>query len=247
MKPMRNLKFSPDRRSEEPRPARRRLPLVFLVGAWALTISVALTLIYSFVPVAATPLMMIRMSEALVRGESPVIERDWVSLDRIHPKLLQAMIAAEDMKFFEHHGFDWEAIEKARRHNAKSRRIRGASTISQQVAKNVFLWPKRSWFRKTAEAGFTGLIETFWSKRRIMEVYLNVVELGDGVYGVEAAARKYFKKPASKLTSSEAALIAAVLPNPIRFKISKPSAYVRFRQSLILRRMPVAAQTIPRA
>lgn len=158
---------------------------------------------------------------------------------------MTAVIAAEDARFLEHHGFDFEAIDKAIRYNSKStRRIRGGSTITQQVAKNVFLWPSRSWVRKGVEVYFTGLIELMWSKRRILEVYLNVIELGDGVYGAEAAARTYFKKPAAKLNSSEAALLAAVLPNPRRFQVQKPSSYVRFRQMMIQRRM--SAVEVPR-
>jgi monofunctional biosynthetic peptidoglycan transglycosylase len=208
--------------------------------------SVVLTAIYGILPVPLTPLMVLRVGENLIQGKTIRIERDWVSLREMSPRLVPAMVAAEDMRFFEHDGFDWEAIEKALRHNERSRRIRGGSTISQQVAKNVFLWPARSWLRKSLEAWFTILIETLWSKERIMEVYLNVVELGDGVYGVEAASRRFFNKSSLNLSTREAALIAAVLPNPRRFLIARPSPYVRFRQGMIHRRMWTAAQTIPR-
>ncbi len=217
------------------------------VAAFFLT-TVLLVLVYRWVPVSMTPLMLIRVVENLGQGKPITFESDWTPLAKLSPKLQRSVVAAEDIKFFEHEGFDWEAIEKAIHHNKKNtngRRIRGGSTISQQVAKNVFLWPKRSWFRKGLEAYFTVLIEWLWGKERIMEVYLNVVELGDGVYGVEAASEKYFRKSAKNLTSSEAALVAAVLPNPRRFSIQRPSPYTRFRQTMIQRRMPVAAQTFP--
>jgi monofunctional glycosyltransferase len=206
--------------------------------------TVLLVLVYRWVPVSMTPLMLIRVVENLSAGKPINLQRDWTPLASLSPKLQRSVVAAEDFKFYEHDGFDWEAIEKAIRHNKNGRRIRGGSTISQQVAKNVFLWPKRSWFRKGLEAYFTVLIENLWGKERIMEVYLNVVELGDGVYGVEAASERFFKKPAKDLTSSEAALIAAVLPNPRRFSIQRPSPYTRFRQTMIQRRMPKTAQPL---
>ncbi|MEK7358510.1 MAG: monofunctional biosynthetic peptidoglycan transglycosylase [Bdellovibrionota bacterium] len=207
--------------------------------------SVLLVLVYRWVPVSTTPLMLIRVTENLSQGKPIRFERQWTPISRLSPKLQRSVVAAEDIKFFEHEGFDWQAIEKAIRHNKNGRRIRGGSTISQQVAKNVFLWPKRSWLRKGLEAYFTVLIEMLWGKERIMEVYLNVVELGDGVYGVEAAAERFFRKSAKELSSSEAALVAAVLPNPRRFLIQRPSPYTRFRQTMIQRRMPIAAETFP--
>jgi monofunctional biosynthetic peptidoglycan transglycosylase len=149
-------------------------------------------------------------------------------------------MASEDQKFYEHNGFDWEAIKKAYEYNAKKKRkrpIKGASTISQQTAKNVFLWPGRSWVRKGFEVYFTFLIELFWSKERIMEVYLNVIEMGDGVYGAEAASQTYFKKPASKLTKDNAAAIAAILPNPRKYSASKPGPYIQQRKEWIKRNM----------
>jgi monofunctional biosynthetic peptidoglycan transglycosylase len=161
----------------------------------------------------------------------------WVPIEKISPQVAIAVIAAEDQRFAEHLGFDMKAIEKAVAYNGKHRKTKGASTISQQTAKNLFLWSDRSWLRKGFEAYFTVLIETLWSKERILEVYLNIVEFGDGVYGVEAAAQYYFNKSAKNITASEAALLAAVLPNPHRFKIEAPSAHVRGRQAWILQQM----------
>jgi len=159
-------------------------------------------------------------------------------MDEISPWMGLAVIAAEDQKFPDHWGFDVGAIEKALAHNERNEsRIRGASTLSQQTAKNLFLWDGRSWMRKGFEAGLTLGIEMVWSKKRILTVYLNIAEFGEGVFGVEAAAQRYFHKPASRLSASEAALLAAVLPNPIRFKASAPSGYVRSRQAWILRQM----------
>jgi monofunctional biosynthetic peptidoglycan transglycosylase len=200
--------------------------------------SVLLVAIYAVIPVPMTPLMVIRSVTHMGEGKAPVWKRDWISLDQISPRLQTAAIAAEDARFFKHNGFDFEAIDKAIQYNQKStRRVRGGSTISQQVAKNVFLWPSRSWVRKGIEVYFTGLIELLWSKRRILEVYLNVAEFGDGIYGAEAASQVYFRKPAAKLNASEAALLTAVLPNPRRFSVAKPSGYVRLRQTMIQRRM----------
>ena len=165
------------------------------------------------------------------------IKYDWVSLDEISPNMQLAVIAAEDQKFPHHWGFDFEAIQKAFKFNEKSRRTRGASTISQQTAKNLVLWHGQSWFRKGLEVPTTALMEIFWSKERILEVYLNIAEFGNGIFGVEAASRYYFKKSAKNLTQSEAALLAAVLPNPIIYKVNKPSALVRQKQSWIMRQM----------
>jgi monofunctional glycosyltransferase len=161
----------------------------------------------------------------------------WVDMDRISPHAAMAVIAAEDQQFPFHYGFDVESIRKAVEKNQRSRRVRGASTISQQVAKNLFLWPGRSYVRKGLEAWFTVLIELFWPKERILEVYLNIAEFGKGVYGVEAASRKFFGKPAAKLTRSEAALLAAVLPNPRRLRVDRPSSYVQSRRSWIMGQM----------
>jgi monofunctional biosynthetic peptidoglycan transglycosylase len=148
-----------------------------------------------------------------------------------------AVIASEDQNFPQHYGFDWKAIQKAMDHNEKSARTKGASTLTQQTAKNLFLWSGRSWVRKGFEAYFTLLIETLWNKRRILETYLNIVEFGDGIFGVEAAAQHYFGKPAARLNSSEAALLAAVLPNPRRYSVKSPGPFVRDRQQWILQQM----------
>ncbi|MFW0767922.1 monofunctional biosynthetic peptidoglycan transglycosylase [Trabulsiella odontotermitis] len=196
-------------------------------------------LLFSILPVPFSAVMVERQAGAWFRGDfGYVAHSDWVGMDEISPWMGLAVIAAEDQKFPEHWGFDMAAIEKALSHNERHEtRIRGASTLSQQTAKNMFLWDGRSWLRKGLEAGLTVGIETVWTKRRILTVYLNVAEFGEGVFGVEAAAQRYFHKPASRLTISEAALLAAVLPNPLRFKASAPSGYVRSRQAWILRQM----------
>jgi monofunctional biosynthetic peptidoglycan transglycosylase len=165
------------------------------------------------------------------------IKYQWKSWQDISPYVPLATICAEDQKFAEHFGFDLESIEEAWDDRQKGIRYRGASTISQQVAKNLFLWSGKSFFRKGLEAYFTLLIEIFWSKKRILEVYVNVAQFGKGVYGAEAAAKKYFKKDASKITYYEAALMGAVLPNPIKLKISRPSDYVKERTEWILEQM----------
>jgi monofunctional glycosyltransferase len=161
----------------------------------------------------------------------------WKPWDRISQSAALAVIAAEDQNFDRHHGFDFQSIQKALDAHERGGRLRGASTISQQVAKNVFLWSGRSFVRKGLEACFTVLIELTWSKRRILEVYLNIVELGDGIFGVEAASQRYFRKPASSLSVEDAALLAAVLPNPLRFKANQPSGYVLERRAWIVQQM----------
>ena len=196
--------------------------------------SVSWVILAAFIPVYVTPLMFIRSVEAMVDGNAPVNEKTWVPLSEISPNMVQAVVASEDNLFLEHNGFSIDDIFKAVEHNKKGKRIRGGSTISQQTAKNVFLWPNRSYVRKGLEAYFTVLIELIWSKERIMEVYLNIVETGSGVYGVEAASQKFFNKSASKLTKSQAALIAASLPNPHKFKIDNPSSYMLKRKAKIL-------------
>ena len=172
-------------------------------------------------------------SAFMIASDAPEIRYDWVPWLRIAPVAGLAMVAAEDQKFPEHWGFDFEAIDKALDHNKRSRRMRGASTISQQTAKNLFLWSGRSYIRKGLEVGYTLLIETFWPKRRVLEMYLNIAQFGPGVYGVEAAAQLYFHKPAARLSRSEAALLAAVLPNPVRLRVDRPSAYVLGRANQI--------------
>jgi monofunctional biosynthetic peptidoglycan transglycosylase len=175
----------------------------------------------------------------LQRAAENGIEKDWRSLDRIDADLVHAVVAAEDSRFCSHNGFDVEAIRQAMEANESSSKVRGGSTISQQTAKNVFLWPQRSWVRKGLEAGFTGLIELAWGKPRIMEVYLNVVEWAPGVYGAEAAAQKWFGKSAATLTPTEAARLAAILPAPRRYKAAPPGPYVRRRAGRIARAIQV--------
>lgn len=194
-------------------------------------VSIVATVVYGTVPPPVTPLMIIRLFE----GEG--LSKDWVSYGSISPNLVRAVIASEDAKFCSHHGFDWDAIKKAWSRNQTSKRLKGGSTISQQTAKNVFLWPDRTYLRKSLEFYFTALIEIFWSKKRVIEVYLNVVEFGHGIYGAEAAAQAYFGKPATALSRREAALLAAVLPNPLRWSAGKPTAYIRSRATTIQARM----------
>ncbi|TYF52605.1 monofunctional biosynthetic peptidoglycan transglycosylase [Enterobacter hormaechei] len=193
--------------------------------------------LFSILPVPFSTVMAERQISAW--GDfGYVAHSDWVGMDEISPWMGLAVIAAEDQKFPEHWGFDVAAIEKALDHNERhENRVRGASTLSQQTVKNLFLWDGRNWVRKGLEAGLTLGVETVWSKKRILTVYLNIAEFGDGVFGVEAASQRYFGKPASRLTMSEAALLAAVLPNPLRFKASAPSGYVRSRQAWIMRQM----------
>ena len=198
-------------------------------------ISVILTALYRFIPPPLTPLMVIRLTDG------NWISKDWDSYDDISPNLARAVIAAEDSGFCSHWGFDFEAIEKALRHNEKSHRLRGGSTISNQTAKNTFLWPGDTrltrYARKAVEPYFTALIELIWGKKRILEVYLNVVEWGPGIYGAEAASQYHFHKPASALSRRESALLAAVLPNPLRFNAGKPSTYIARRANAIQARM----------
>ena len=195
---------------------------------WFLGLSIFSVIIFRFIPIPITPLMILRCVEQLSDGKDLALHKDWTCLEKISPVMPLAAIAAEDQNFEEHFGFDLEAIKKAELYNDrhKGKRLKGASTISQQTAKNVFLWPSRSWIRKGFEVYFTFLIEALWSKKRIMEVYLNVVETGNGIYGVEAASQTYFKKPASKLSINESARLAAILPNPLNWSPENPSPRV---------------------
>lgn len=210
-----------------------------------LILSFSMVAIYRFVPVPYTPLMFIKSTLSVFSEDWVGIEKKWVPIEEINPSLKRAVIRAEDAKFYIHNGFDYEAIQAAIKYNKTHKKQKGASTISQQTAKNVFLWPSRSWIRKGMEVYFTVLIETLWPKERILEVYLNVIELGPGVYGVEAAAKKYFKKKAKNINNREASLMAAVLPNPIRFKINKPSRYVLRRQRKIMGGGPIVTVAKP--
>ena len=197
--------------------------VVFFIGP------VVVVAIYRFVPPPVTFLMVQRAVEG--RG----FERQWVPMEQISPSLVRAVIAAEDARFCEHHGFDLEAIEKAMAANAAGKKLRGGSTISQQTAKNIFLWPGRDWVRKGLEAWFTVLIEVGWGKQRIMEVYLNSIEWGPGVYGAEAAAQRNFKIPASKLNATQSARLAAIVPKPLAWKAAKPGPYMKRRAGSINR------------
>lgn len=227
------------------KPFKRYLKLFATISIGFFILSLSLVVIYRFVPVPFTPLMFWKSAASVFEKEWVGIDKKWVPIEEINPSMKRAVIRAEDAKFYLHNGFDYEAIQAAIKYNKTHKKKKGASTISQQTAKNVFLWPSRSWIRKGLEAYFTVLIEALWPKERIMEVYLNVIELGPGVYGVEAAAKKFFRKKAKNLTSREAALMAAVLPNPIRFKINKPSAYVLKRQRKIMGGGAVALQPKP--
>jgi monofunctional biosynthetic peptidoglycan transglycosylase len=197
--------------------------VVFFIGP------VVVVAIYRFVPPPVTFLMVQRAVEG--RG----FERQWVPMEQISPSLVRAVIAAEDARFCEHHGFDLEAIEKAMAANAAGKKLRGGSTISQQTAKNIFLWPGRDWVRKGLEAWFTVLIEVGWGKQRIMEVYLNSIEWGPGVYGAEAAAQRNFRIPASKLNATQSARLAAIVPKPLSWKAAKPGPYMKRRAGSINR------------
>ncbi len=216
---------------------RRILVLAFKAFGLLVAASFTITPALRWIPPAVTAVQVERRIEALVAGRAYHPVHRWVGWNRISPYAPLAVIAAEDQRFAVHHGFDVEAIEKAIDEHDRGRRLRGASTISQQVAKNLFLWSGRSFLRKGLEAYFTVLIELTWSKRRILEVYLNNVEFGDGVFGVEAASQRYFHKPAARLRPEDAALLAAVLPNPIRFHVDRPSAYVEQRRQWILEQM----------
>ena len=195
--------------------------------------------IFRFLPVWVTPLMVIRCYQQVSEGRELKLSHDWEPLENISPSLPVAVMASEDARFLEHHGFDYKAIEHAAKRNREhpEKRKLGASTISQQTAKNVFLWPGRSWVRKGFEAYFTVLIEMLWSKQRIMEVYLNSIEMGEGIYGAQAVAEEHFNKDAKDLSRSECALIAVTLPNPRKFSSKNPSAYMQKRQARILREM----------
>jgi len=210
---------------------------------WAVALFFSTTIFsvvaFRFIPVWFTPLMFIRCSEQIKEGKELKMSHHWVPLDKISPYMPVAVIASEDANFLKHHGFDYKAIEHAAKRNLQhpEKRKLGASTISQQTAKNVFLWPGRSWVRKGFEVYFTALIELLWTKQRIMEVYLNSIEMGEGIYGVDAIAEEHFHTDALNLSRSQCALIAATLPNPRKFSSKHPSAYMLKRQSRIEREM----------
>ncbi|MBO5886083.1 MAG: monofunctional biosynthetic peptidoglycan transglycosylase [Bacteroidaceae bacterium] len=194
--------------------------------------------IYKWVPVHITPLMVIRCVQQVSRGETIRMRHHWVSMDSMSLYMPVAVMASEDQRFLTHNGFDFVEIKKAvKEHKEDGKKLRGGSTISQQTAKNVFLWPGSTWLRKGLEAYFTVLIEWIWGKHRIMEVYLNSIEMGDGIYGAEAVAQWHFRRPSAELTRANCALVAATLPNPLKFDSSKPSKYMLRRQTAIMNQM----------
>ena len=204
---------------------------------WFLGLSVFSVLVFKWVPIPFTPLMITRVIENKLDGNDAIFSHDWVALEEISPNLQKAVIASEDGNFLKHNGFDFDAMQKALKNNQKGRKIKGGSTISQQTAKNVFLWQGRSYIRKALEAYFTVLIEIIWGKERIMEVYLNSIEMGNGVYGAQEAARHWYSTTAKDLTKKQAAGIAAILPNPRKYKASNSSAYINKRKERIVRVM----------
>ncbi len=215
---------------------------LFKAMLWFFGITIGTVILFRFVPVPFTLLMLQRCVEQQFDSKDMKLKKDWVDLKDISNKMQLAVVCSEDQNFLFHHGFDFNAIEKAMKYNEKQQkrkkhRTRGASTISQQTAKNAFLFPARNFIRKGLEVYFTALIEIFWSKQRIMEVYLNVIEMGDGIYGVEAASQTYFHKHAKNLSQAEAARIAACLPNPIKFNAGSPTSYVLKREAFISNQM----------
>lgn len=204
---------------------------------WFFGLSIASVVIFKFVPVPFTPLMVIRAIENKMAGKEVYFDHNWEPIEKISKNLQKAVIASEDGTFLYHNGFDFKALQKAYKSNERGRRIRGGSTISQQTAKNVFLWQGKSYFRKGLEAYFTVLIEIIWGKERIMEVYLNSIEMGDGVYGAYAATEHWYRRDASSLSPMQAAGIAAILPNPRKFKATGSSSYIIRRKERIVREM----------
>lgn len=210
---------------------------LFKVFLWFLGISLFFVVLFKFVPVPFTPLMVIRVIENKAAGKEIHFSHDWEPLENISVNLQKAVIASEDGTFLRHSGFDFTAMQKAYKGNERGRRIKGGSTITQQTAKNVFLWQGRSYLRKGLEAYFSVLIEAIWGKKRIMEVYLNSIEMGDGVYGAQAAAQHWYRKDASNLTPKQAAGIAAILPNPRKYSATSSSSYINNRKAKIVRVM----------
>lgn len=236
-------KISP-KRSKQPAKKNAATPFMskltrflFKVFLWFIGLSLFFVVLFKFVPVPFTPLMVIRAVENKMAGKENHFSHDWEPLENISVNLQKAVIASEDGTFLKHNGFDFTAMQKAYKSNERGRRIKGGSTISQQTAKNVFLWQGRSYLRKGLEAYFTVLIETIWGKRRIMEVYLNSIEMGDGVYGAEAAAQHWYRKDVSSLTPQQAAGIAAILPNPRKYSATSSSSYINNRKAKIVRIM----------
>ena len=201
---------------------------------WSIILSIGLVVLYKYIPIPGTPLMAIRYFED---NESKMWEHNWVPIENMSEHIQLAVICSEDQKFLDHNGFDIEAIEKAYEYNKKGKRTRGGSTISQQTAKNAFLWPERSWLRKGLETYFTFLIENIWSKERILEVYLNSIEMGPNIYGIDAAAQHWFNKTAANLSAYEAAAIASILPNPRTYRANPATNYIQKRKQWIVKQM----------
>lgn len=213
------------------------LRFLFKAMLWFFGVSIFLVVLFKFVPVPFTPLMVIRTIENKLAGKENYYSHDWEPIENISLNLQKAVIASEDGTFLSHHGFDFTAMQKAYKNNERGRRIKGGSTISQQTAKNVFLWQGRSYLRKGLEAYFTILIELIWGKERIMEVYLNSIEMGNGVYGAQAATQHWYRKDAKSLTKIQAAGIAAILPNPRKYSATSSSSYINRRKDKIVRIM----------
>jgi monofunctional glycosyltransferase len=216
---------------------RKVFRIIFKIILWFFILSIGSAIIFRWVPIPITPLMIKRCIEQKTDGKPMKLKKDWVSLEEIAPHMQLAVVCSEDQNFLMHFGFDFKALKKAMVNNTKGKKLRGGSTISQQTAKNVYLWDGRNYVRKAFEVYFTLLIEVFWSKERIMEVYLNVIEFGDGIYGAEAAAQYYFKKPASKLSREEAAILATLLPSPRKYGKVINGNYVQGRKLWVLQQM----------
>ena len=235
------MKFNLFKKKENPNPPTTFLQKlkawIFRIIKWFFILSIGSVILLRFIPVVFTPLMFTRAIENIGTDNPVIWSHDWEPIENISENLQLAVIASEDNLFLQHNGFDFNAIKQAFKTNKKGKRIVGGSTISQQTAKNVFLWQGRSFVRKGLEAYFTVLIELFWSKERIMEVYLNSIEMGNGVYGAHAATQHWYGKPATSLTKNEAAGIAAILPNPRKYKASNSSAYINKRKAKIVKLM----------
>ena len=210
---------------------------LFKALIWFVGLSIFFVVLYKFVPVPFTPLMAIRVVENKLAGKENYFDHDWEPIENISPNLQKAVIASEDGTFLVHDGFNFTAMQKAYKNNERGRKIKGGSTISQQTAKNVFLWQGRSYLRKGLEAYFTVLIELIWGKERILEVYLNSIEMGNGIYGAQAATQHWYRKDANSLTKMQAAGIAAILPNPRKYAATSSSSYINNRKAKIVRIM----------
>jgi monofunctional glycosyltransferase len=216
---------------------KRFFNLLFRIILWFLVVTVGWVFVYKFIPIPVTVTMISNAVKNIGSEESFLWKYDWTPIEAVSPHLQMAVVAAEDQKFPEHFGFDFDAMEKALENNERGGRVKGGSTISQQTAKNAFLWQGRTYIRKGLEAYFTALIELIWGKKRILEVYVNIAEMGPGIYGAQAAAKHYFNKDAAQLSAREAALLAAILPSPKTYSVKNPGPYVRRRQSWIMRQM----------